>query len=226
VLYPSGGPYAVSVPNLVNLSDADARKLVTKAGLTLKVSQVIPNVNIPPQTIMDQDPSGGSQAPPGSVITVEESGGPNSITVPNVVGGSLDDARGTLQQAGLTVGSVAQVEDASTTPGTVVSQNPQAGAQTGAGVAVDLYVAVSPAAPSTAPSAAPTANALPPIPNLVGMALEDATAALTKIGYTVGHVTVLTGSTPNAKVVSTEPEPGATTPPGVTSVDIVLGPSQ
>ncbi|MFI5388538.1 MAG: Stk1 family PASTA domain-containing Ser/Thr kinase [Candidatus Eremiobacterales bacterium] len=225
VLYPSGGPYAVSVPNLVDQSDADARKLVAKAGLTLKVSQVIPNVNIPPQTIMDQDPSGGSQAPPGSVITVEESGGPNSITVPNVVGGSVNDARGTLQQAGLTVGSVAQVEDATTTPGTVVSQNPQAGAQTGAGTAVDLYVAFSPAAPSTAPSAAPTANALPPIPSLVGMTLEDATAALTKLGYSVGHVTVLTGSPPNAKVVSTEPEPGATTPPGSTSVDIVLGPT-
>lgn len=225
VLYPSGGPYAVSVPNLVDLTDADARKLVTKAGLTLKVSQVIPNVNIPPQTIMDQDPSGGTQAPPGSVITVEESGGPNSVTVPNVVGGSVGDARGTLQQAGLTVGAVAQVEDATTTPGTVVSQDPQAGAQTGAGTAVELYVAVAPAAPSTAPSAAPTPNALPPIPNVVGMTLDNATAALAKAGYTVGHVTVLTGSPPNASVVSSEPEPGATTPPGTTSVDLVLGPA-
>lgn len=225
VLYPSGGPYAVAVPNLVDLSDADARKLIAKAGLALKVSQVIPNVNIPPQTVMDQEPSGGSQAPPGSVVTVEESGGPNSVTVPNVVGGSVNDARGTLQQAGLNVGTVAQAEDATTTPGTVISQNPQAGTQTGAGTAVDLDVAVAPAAPSATPTSAPTANALPPIPSVIGMSLQDATAALAKIGYTVGHVTVLTGSPPNAKVVSTEPEPGATTPPGSTTVDLVLGPT-
>jgi len=38
-------------------------------------------------------------------------------------------------------------------------------------------------------------------------------------------VTVLTARPPNAKVVSTEPEAGATAPPGATSVDIVLGPA-
>ena len=226
VLYPSGGPYAVPVPNVVNLTDADARKALAKAGLTLRVSQVIPNVNIPPQTVMDQDPNGGAQAPPGSVVTVEESGGPNSVTVPSVTGGSVDDARNALAQVGLTVGTVAQVVDATTTPGTVVSQNPQAGEQTGAGAAVDLYVAVAPAGGASAgPSAAPTPNALPPIPDVVGMTLADATAALQKAGYSVAHVTVLPGSPPNAKVVSTEPEPGATTPPGTTTVDVVLGQS-
>lgn len=226
VIYPSGGPFTVPVPNVVNLADADARKAIVKAGLAFRVSQVIPNVNIPPQTVMDQDPNGGAQAPPGSVVTVEESGGPNSVTVPSVTGGSVDDARNALAQAGLTVGTVAQVVDATTTPGTVVSQNPQAGAQTGAGAAVDLYVAVAPAgAPSASPVVSPTPNQLPSIPNVVGMSLQDATAALAKAGYTVAHVTVLPGSPPNAKVVSTEPEPGATTQPGITTVDVVLGES-
>jgi serine/threonine-protein kinase len=225
VLFPSGGPMAVTVPNIVDMSDADARKALAKAGLTLQISQVIPDVNIPAQTIMDQQPNGGATAPPGSSVVVEESGGPNSITVPNVVGGTVPDARNALTQAGLNVGAVGQVEDPSTTPGTVVSQNPQAGAQTGQGAAVDLYVAVVPgggASPSPAASAPPAA--LPPIPNVVGMTVDDARTALAKAGYTATNVTVLPGSPPNAKVVSTQPAAGATTAPGTTEVDLVVGP--
>ena len=226
VLFPSGGPVAVTVPNVVDLSDADARAALAKAGLTLRVSQVVPNVNIPPQTVMDQEPNGGAQAAPGSTVVVEESGGPNAVTVPNVVGGTVDDARNGLAQAGLAVGTIAQVMDASTSPGTVVSQNPQAGAQTGAGTAVDLYVAVAPAgAPGTTTAPGPaTPNALPPIPNVVGMTVDDAKAALAKAGYTVAQVTVLPNRPPDAKVVNTEPEPGATTPPGTVKVNLIVGP--
>ena len=223
VLFPSGGPYAVTVPNVVNLSDADARKMIQKAGLTLRVSRVIPNVNIPPQTVMDQEPNGGAQAPPGSEVAVEESGGPNAVTVPNVVGGTLDDARNRLAQAGLSVGAVAQVADPSTSPGTVVSQNPDPGTQVGAGGAVDLYLAVAPAG-ATPPPSTPTPAAMPPIPNVIGMTVDDAKAALTKAGYTVDRVTVLPNSPPDAKVVNTEPEPGATTPPGTTAVNLIVGP--
>ncbi len=222
VLFPSGGPYSVSVPNVVNMSDADARKQLQKAGLTLRVSQIVPNVNIPPQTVMDQEPNGGSQAPPGSAVVVEESGGPNAITVPNVVGGTLEDARNALAQAGLTVGAVAQAADASTTPGTVVSQNPQPGAQTGAGSSVDLYIAVAPAGATVAPV---TPAPLPPIPNVTGMTVDDAKAALAKAGYAVDKVMVLPNSPADAKVLGTAPAAGATTAPGVTTVDLVVGPA-
>ena len=222
VLFPSGGPYAVSVPNVVNMSDADARKALKNAGLTLRVSQIVPNVNIPPQTVMDQEPNGGAQAPPGSAVVVEESGGPNAITVPNVVGGTLEDARNALAQAGLTVGAVAQAADPSTTPGTVVSQNPQPGAQMGAGSSVDLYIAVAPAGATATPA---TAVPLPPIPNVAGMSVDDAKAALAKAGYAVGKVMVLPNSPPDAKVVGTAPAAGATTAPGSATIDLVVGPA-
>jgi eukaryotic-like serine/threonine-protein kinase len=223
VLFPSGGPFAVNVPNVVNLSDTDARKLLQKAGLGLRVSQIVPNVNIPPQTVMDQDPAGGAQAPPGSAVVVEESGGPNATTVPNVVGGTVNDARNALSQAGLSVGTIAQVADASTTPGTVVSQNPQPGSQTGAGSAVDLYIAIAPAGASSAPVAPTPAASAKQIPNVIGMTVDDAKAALGKAGFTVDHVIVLPGSPPDAKVVNTEPQVGATAPPGSTTVNLIVG---
>ena len=224
VLLPSGGPLAVTVPNIVNLSDADARKALTQVGLTMNVTQVLPDVSIPARTVMDQSPSGGATAPPGSAVVVDESGGPNSITVPDVVGGTEADARATLQQAGLSVGTVGQVEDPSTTPGTVVSQNPQGGAQTGSGSSVDIYVAVTPSGASTPTPAPPTpSTSLGPVPNVTGMTVDDARAALAKAGFTATNVTVLPGSGPNPKVVSTNPVPGATTAPGTTEVDLTVG---
>jgi beta-lactam-binding protein with PASTA domain len=225
VLFPSGGPAMVQVPNIVDLADADARNLMTKAGLSLQVSQIIPNVNIPPGTVMDQQPNGGATAAPGSVVIVEESGGPNAIAVPNVVGGTVGDARNALSAAGLVVGTIASVVDASTTAGTVVSQNPPAGTQEGQGGTVDLYVAVAPESASPSPQPTQSAAALPPIPNVVGMSVDDAKAALTRAGFVVQNVTVLPGSPPNAKVVDTNPHPGAAPNPGSNVVDLIVGPN-
>jgi len=223
VLFPSGGPLAVTVPNLVNLSDGDARKALAKLGLQLQVSQVVADVNIPAQVVMDQEPDGGATVAPGSAVVVEESGGPNPITVPNVVGGTIDDARNSLSSAGLTVGAVAQVEDASTTPGTVVSQNPAAGTQIGQGASVDLYVAAAQATAS--PSATPSSAALAPIPNVIGMTVDQAKAALEQAGYAVHQVIVQPGSPPDAKVVNSDPPPGATTAQGTNAVDLIVGPA-
>ncbi len=229
VIFPSSGPQTVTVPNVVALTDDAARALLAKSGLSLQISQVVASDNIPAHAIIDQDPSGGTPAKPHSTVVVRISGGPNAITVPDVVGGTLDDARRTLSQAGLSVGSVADAMDSSTTPGTVVSQNPAANSPTSEGATVDLVIAVAAigaptAQPGATPSAAPT-PALPPVPNVIGMTLDAARAALQAAGYSVQNVTVQPGSPPNAKVVGTDPQPGATPAAGSNSVTLILGPS-
>jgi serine/threonine-protein kinase len=210
VLFPSSGPQSVSVPNVVSMTDSDARAALKKLGLTLQVSQVVASDNIPAHTIIDQDPTGGTASKPHSVVMVTVSGGPNAVAVPNVVGGSVDDARRVLSLAGLAVGSIAQAMDSGTTPGTVVSQNPAANAQTAQGGTVDLVIAAnSVASPSPEPSgsAAPPAQAAPP-----------------QAGYTVDKVTMQPGSPPDAKVVATDPPMGSIPAPGSRVVNLVLGP--
>jgi serine/threonine-protein kinase len=229
VLFPSSGPQSVSVPNVVSMTDSDARAALKKLGLTLQVSQVVASDNIPAHTIIDQDPTGGTASKPHSVVMVTVSGGPNAVAVPNVVGGSVDDARRVLSLAGLAVGSIAQAMDSGTTPGTVVSQNPAANAQTAQGGTVDLVIAAnSVASPSPEPSgsAAPPAQAAPPqpIPNVAGMTVDAARAALQKAGYTVDKVTMQPGSPPDAKVVATDPPMGSIPAPGSRVVNLVLGP--
>jgi beta-lactam-binding protein with PASTA domain len=228
VIFPSSGPQTVTVPNLVALTDDAARTILAKSGLTLSISQVVASDNIPAHAIIDQDPSGGTPAKPHSVVTVRISGGPNAITVPDVVGGTIDDARRTLAQAGLSVGSVADAMDSGTTPGTVISQNPAANSPTAQGATIDLVVAVaviggSSAQPGATPSATPSA-APQPVPNVVGMTLEAARAALQAAGYVVQNVTVQPGSPPDAKVIATDPQAGATPAAGSNTVTITLGP--
>ncbi|MBC5806259.1 MAG: Stk1 family PASTA domain-containing Ser/Thr kinase [Candidatus Eremiobacter antarcticus] len=223
------GPLTVHVPNVVSMTDADARSALSRLGLRM-IANVMPSVDIPPHTVVDQDPAGGSTVDPGATVTVDISGGPNAVAVPDVVGMSLDDARSSLEQAGLVVGRVAHAVVTDTSAGTIVSQTPSAASQAPQGSAVDVVLAVAPAAASpqteTSPGAAGTATAgpaLPPVPNVIGMSVEEARASLEKAGYHVDHVTLLSGGPAGAKVVNTEPEPGATTPPGTTAVNLIAG---
>jgi serine/threonine-protein kinase len=230
VLFPSSGPQSVSVPNVVSLTDGDARTALKKLGLTLQVGQVVASDNIPAHTIIDQDPAGGTAAKPHSQVMVTVSGGPNAVSVPSVVGGTVDDARRVLSQAGLAVGNIAQAMDSGTTPGTVVSQNPSANAQTAQGGTVDLVIAANSVA---SPTPVPAASASPsdqtgapqPVPNVVGMTVDAARAALQKAGYTVDKVTMQPGSPPDAKVVATDPPIGSIPAAGLRVVNLVLGPS-
>lgn len=221
------GPQTVRVPNIVSLNEDDARAALARVGLKLQPNAMT-SVDIPAHTVIDQDPAAGSNVQPGATVNADVSGGPNAITVPNVVGTSVGDARATLEQSGLTVGRIAQAVVSDTSPGTVVSQDPAANAQAPQGSAVDIVVAAAPAAQrgqaSPAPGSSPGGDAAVPVPNVLGMSVDEARAALEKAGYHVDHVTVLPGSSPNAKVSNTEPEPGATLPPGSSAVNLIVGP--
>ncbi|MDQ6767750.1 MAG: Stk1 family PASTA domain-containing Ser/Thr kinase [Candidatus Eremiobacteraeota bacterium] len=221
----SAGPQMVKVPNVVSLLVDDAQKQMSKLGLRL-ATNIMPSIDIPARTVIDQEPGGGAEVRPGSTVTVDISAGPNAVTVPNVVGSSVEDARAKLEQAGLALGAIAHAAVADTSPGTVVGQHPDANSQAPQGTAVDIVVATAPVAPqpevSSSPAPAQPPGALVPVPNVVGMSLEDARAALTKAGYTVNRVTILPGSPPNARVTKTDPAAGATAPSG-SPVDVTLG---
>lgn len=225
VVFPSSGPLLIPVPNLVSMKEDDARKLLARLGFKLAINSVMSSIDIPPHVIIDQDPAGGQNVEPGATIVVDTSGGPASVTVPDVVGSTLQDAQRTLAQAGLAVGSVGRVTVSDAPLGTVVSQNPGPNSQAAQGQTVDLVVAAPADAGAPAPGAsAPSTNSLGPVPNVIGMSVDEARTVLEKAGFRIDHVTVLPGSAPtNHRVVGIEPEPGATTPPGDPRVNLLLG---
>jgi beta-lactam-binding protein with PASTA domain/tRNA A-37 threonylcarbamoyl transferase component Bud32 len=226
VIYPSSGPQLVQIPNIVSSMVDAAQSQLAKLGLKLVIN-IVPSVDIPARVVIDQDPPGGSTAPPGSTITADVSAGPNAVTVPNVVGTSLDDARNSLQQAGLVLGSIAYAQVTDTSPGTVIGQHPGANSQAPQGTQIDIVIAQAPASAqpqtSASPSPAATASAAPiAIPNVAGMTLAQAQAALTNAGLDVTRVSIPPGSPPNARVTGTTPPAGTQVPAG-TAVTIVLG---
>lgn len=222
----SSGPLLVHIPNVVSLPVDVAQTMLAKMGLKLLVN-IVPSLDIPAKTIIDQDPPGGSDAPPGTTITADVSAGPNAVTVPNVVGSNLDDARSALEQAGFGLGSVAYAVVTDSSPGTVIGQHPAANSQAPQGTSIDVVVASAPASPQPqASSSAPAVTSTPvgqaQIPDVTSMSLSDAQNALTKAGLTVSRVTVLPGSPPNAHVVRTDPAAGTAVAQG-TAVEIFLG---
>jgi hypothetical protein len=82
-----------------------------------------------------------------------------NVTVPTVVGESLVDAQGTLVSASLHVGATAEATSSST-PSTILQQNPGGGTPAPRNSGVDLVLAVP--LPTSTPTQVPTATPVPP----------------------------------------------------------------
>lgn len=94
-----------------------------------------------------------------------------AVTVPSVVGLIVEEAQQRLGAAGLS-SSWQTVYEPDASPGTVVAQNPRAGASMSYGVTVALLVATNEVPVLT-------------VPNLVGMTQDDARRLLEEEGFTV-----------------------------------------
>lgn len=130
--------------------------------------------------------------------------GNDDVAVPDVVGMSTEDAVEALTDIGLVADTELVVrEDAS--PGTVVGQDPEAGASLEPGSAVRLEVAREGAEPSTAQVV---------VPNLIGLAQADAVAALTDLGLAVDTEPVDPGGAAPGTVVAQDPPEGTALGPG------------
>jgi eukaryotic-like serine/threonine-protein kinase len=93
-----------------------------------------------------REPSNG--ATPGT-------GAAQRVEVPDVVGLSLQEARGRLDGAGLELGSQTEAVSSGTAAGAVVEQDPAADSEAERGTAVDVIISTGPALePTTQPSSA------------------------------------------------------------------------
>ena len=101
--------------------------------------------------------------------------GATSVTVPNVKGKTRDDARQALQDADLVVGQIRTQVDEDVDPDIVLAQDPKPDFLVPTGTPVDLWVSVKPE----------TAT----VPDLIGLTLSEADAALTDAGLNLGTKT-------------------------------------
>lgn len=136
----SGGEERITMPNLRGRSLRDAR--ITLERMNLRLGMVTYAASeLPAETIVAQNAAAGKPVRKNTMIEVTVSGGAIiDITIPYVIGFSLDEAQEHLLQSGLRLGSVIHRENNEYLPNTVISQDPAAGGPAAPNTPINLVV--------------------------------------------------------------------------------------
>ena len=124
----SRGVEQKKVPDVVGKTQEDATKAITDAGLTLGAITQEYSSSVASGQVVSSDPAAGTSVAHSSAVAIVISRGRQTATVPDVTGMNVDQARTTLEAAGLKLGTQTQAFSDSAALGTVVSSNPAAGA--------------------------------------------------------------------------------------------------
>lgn len=197
------------VPSVVGLTIEQARKLTDAAGLLLILDQdrVPESDQIPPGTVLDQKPLGGSRMRAGDAIHATLAAAPVRTRVPALIDQNLEAARHSLEEAGLRLGKVTETASPTLPPGQVIESRPGPGTELRKGDVV--HVTLSKGSDSV-------------VPSLRGMSAGAAKAAIERAGFSVGAVRV--GEDDNAAdgvVLRQTPAPGTQAQKGQ-KIDIVV----
>jgi beta-lactam-binding protein with PASTA domain len=189
----------VTVPNVVNQTQAAAATALTGAGLVVGTVTQQSNATIPAGRVSSQNPFGGVGVTAGSAVNLVVSTGPapapgpTMVTVPNVVNQPQAAATTTIQGAQLVVGTVSQQSSTTVAAGSVISQSPTAGSSLATGSAVSFVVSTGPVA----------------VPNVVNLTQAAAITAITGAGLALGAVSQGSSATvPSGSVISQNPAAG------------------
>jgi serine/threonine-protein kinase len=155
----------VNVPDVLGLTEADAKRRVQNAGMKPKVQRES-STKIPAGIVIRTDPSAGRPVDRQSEVTVFVSTGPQQVVVPDVTGQTQDDAVAALKQKGLY--AVFKEKDSTEPQGTVIGQSPPAGQNIGQGANITLFV---------------SNGKLKDVPDVTGLSQVDAETQLADAGF-------------------------------------------
>ena len=134
-----------TVPNVVGQTQSDAGTAISGAGLALGSTTNQNSPTLPAGTVINQNPTGGTQVAPGAAVNLFVSiGRPPPGTVPNVVGEAQAAAQTDITASGFALGTV-NSQNSTTVPfGIVIGQTPAAGTAATSGSAVNIVVSSGP----------------------------------------------------------------------------------
>jgi serine/threonine-protein kinase len=158
----SKGLAPITVPSVIGSPLDQAISELQGAGFKVGTPRY-QDSNQPKDTVIGQDPSGNTQAPSGTTITLLVSKGPKTITVPDVRGEDVQSAQTRLHGAGFKVAVVTISTTDPTLDGQVISQSPNAGTEANPQSTVTLTVGkyVPPPTTQTTPTDTTGTNPFP-----------------------------------------------------------------
>jgi serine/threonine-protein kinase len=144
----SSGLQIFPMPDLRGDSLREAGLDLSHYHLVLGKTRTVQNNDVPAGHVVAQDPPPLTSARVGTTVNLDLSkGGPQALSVPNLVGMTIDEARDEAADAGIHLGQVVWTPfgSAGAPHGVIVRQSPDAGAKTDAFGTVSLQVSAGPA---------------------------------------------------------------------------------
>jgi serine/threonine-protein kinase len=166
---PSASAALVTVPECEDVALTTLRTQANQLDLVIETEQE-PSDDIEEGRVIRCEPASGQEVPEGSTLTAVVSAGSEEVAVPRLRGQTLDQARQTLADAGLSVGAVDREPDPSIPEGSVIRSDPSEGVDVAPDSQVDLVISTGPTpSPTPSPTPVPTPDPTPvptPVPTL------------------------------------------------------------
>ncbi|MGW5670030.1 Stk1 family PASTA domain-containing Ser/Thr kinase [Micromonospora sp. NPDC003776] len=189
------GPEQLPVPDVVGQDFELAKTQLADAKLVPVKGTARYSDELPAGVVVDTDPKVGTVVKPGTKVTLVLSKGRAPISVPNLVGKNINEARGILGQLGLT--PVETYKDSDKPKDEVLGQSPADGTGVEKGAQVKLEISKGP--PQV------------PVPRVVDMPCQQAKQVLESQGFPVNIQL-----NPNGTARFQNPGEGTPVPPGTT----------
>lgn len=166
VWYINSGQFT-KVPNLLGKTEEQARSQLSAAGLGVKRVDRKFSDAFDRGTVMNSDPAGGERIRGNGAVTLTVSRGPEVISVPDLKGRPLEEAKAELTKTGLAPGIVTQAFSQDVAQGSVIESQPAGGQKRAPDTAIALVVS----------KGRPV-----PVPPVTGKPVDQARAALEAVG--------------------------------------------
>ena len=184
----------VTVPDVTGKQMTLARQILEDKKLRVNVAETY-NADVPAGQVVSQNPTAGSKVKEQRLVTIYVSKGGEEIEMPDLTGLSKSDAEAQLKKMGLKLGSVYE-KYSNEEAGTVIKQDPKAGTKISRGQTVDITVSKGKQSHKVS------------VPDVTGVSLDTAKAALQSRGLRVGSVSKQESRQAAGTVVSQSPASG------------------
>ncbi|MFI6648540.1 Stk1 family PASTA domain-containing Ser/Thr kinase [Streptomyces sp. NPDC050529] len=206
-VFVSSGAPKVSVPDVTEKSEANARKVLEDQGFTVTVNSV-ESADADPGIVLDQTPKGNAKAEKNSEVKLSVAT-EKLLTVPPVTDRTYDAALAQLTQLGFTNVGKSEVDNAEKEAGIVVGQTPGPNEKVGKDTAILLKVSKGPTQPPTVP-----------VPEVRGGKVSDAQQKLADAGFTQIQFAEGSSQDGNALVANIDPQPNTQADPATTVITL------
>lgn len=138
----SKGAEIAVVPQISEMTERQARSELKKSGFSIGTVKKVYSEVVPTDVVIDINPESGMTISRETAIDLIVSRGPRPThtEMPNIIGEDIVSARQKLEESGLSTGNISYIDNATLSPGTVMSQSVPPGTKVQLDTKIDLEV--------------------------------------------------------------------------------------